>query len=225
MSSQFVIAAIHGIMTRQTVPGWPDYFDVWMWTRDPRVRVIKKEYLAGPFPAWNVWVTNWYLAHSLAAELEVFGKEGAHIGILAHSNGCDVALKTLRLLARRRVDVDCMVLAGGACEEDVRKNGIERLIAREKLGRAIAYSSPHDRITKPFFIWPYGHLGHAGFTRHGKPVTSARVFTRWFPEYGHGDYFSDRRFPKHPYYKPAVTFRERTFEQAYQDLTAKENFA
>src|SRR6266446_9107796 len=72
---KIIIAAIHGIMTNQTDPSWPDKFDAWMFQRDPEVKVLKKEYRAGPFPRWNCWVKDPLLAHSLANELELFLRE------------------------------------------------------------------------------------------------------------------------------------------------------
>src|SRR6266566_1406378 len=62
-----LIAAIHGIMTSQTDASWPDKFDAWMFERDPDVKVLKKEYRAGPFPRWNCWVTDPLLARTVAA--------------------------------------------------------------------------------------------------------------------------------------------------------------
>jgi hypothetical protein len=67
-----IIAAIHGILTNQTDPSWPDKFDAWMAQRDPEVKVLKKEYAAGPFPRWNCWVKDPRLARSLANEIELF---------------------------------------------------------------------------------------------------------------------------------------------------------
>ena len=51
-----LLAAIHGIMTGQTDPSWPDKLDAWMSRRDWDVKILKKEYRAGPFPRWNCWV-------------------------------------------------------------------------------------------------------------------------------------------------------------------------
>ena len=67
-----LIAAIHGIMTSQTDPSWPDKFDAWMLQRDPEVKVLKKEYCAGPFPRWNCWIKDPALARGLANEIELF---------------------------------------------------------------------------------------------------------------------------------------------------------
>ncbi len=67
-----LLAAIHGILTSQTDPSWPDKLDAWMYVRDPGVKVLKKEYRAGPFPRWNCWIKDPLLARSLANELELF---------------------------------------------------------------------------------------------------------------------------------------------------------
>jgi hypothetical protein len=218
-----IIAAIHGILTRQTVPNWPEHFRAYMLTRDPAVQVVTKSYVAGPFPAWNVWAKNWYLAYSLAAELQVLVREAnARLAFFAHSNGCDVALKTIRLLAQRRIDTEAVVLTGAAIDSDIRKNGIQQLVRNGRLERAFSYSSPGDEIVRHWFIWPYGHLGRDGFTLKGKPAIGCdAIVTRWFPDCGHSDYFANKAIPA-PRWRSSRIFRDRTFDQAYQDLTGKE---
>ncbi len=67
-----IIAAIHGILTGQTNPAWPDKFSAWMYGRDPEVHVTTRHYWAGPFPRWNCWIKDPWLARSLANELELF---------------------------------------------------------------------------------------------------------------------------------------------------------
>ena len=67
-----LLIAIHGILTSQTDASWPDRLDAWMYRRDSRIKVLKKEYSAGPFPRWNCWVKDPRLARSLANELELF---------------------------------------------------------------------------------------------------------------------------------------------------------
>jgi len=37
-----LLVAIHGILTRQTDPSWPDYLDAWLSRQAPGVRVLKK---------------------------------------------------------------------------------------------------------------------------------------------------------------------------------------
>src|SRR5437763_15694129 len=106
-----IIDALHGIMTGQTDASWPDKFDAWMFQRDPEVKVLKKEYRAGPFPRWNCWIKDPLLARSLANELELFTKSGIaganapSIWLAAHSNGAVIALLTARLLIKRGIKI------------------------------------------------------------------------------------------------------------------------
>src|SRR6266567_7557972 len=108
-----IVAAIHGILTNQTDPSWPDKLDAWMFYRDPEVKVLKKEYRAGPFPHWNCWLKDPLLARSLANELELFllrSKSGLPIRcrtgfplvwLVAHSNGAVIALLAAKSLIDR----------------------------------------------------------------------------------------------------------------------------
>jgi hypothetical protein len=84
---RIVIAAIHGILTGQTSPSWPDELDAWLFQRNPDFKVLKKEYAAGPFPRWNCWVKDPRLARSLANELALFVED--------HSGGTNRAAALL----------------------------------------------------------------------------------------------------------------------------------
>ncbi|MCC7518532.1 MAG: hypothetical protein IT578_05040 [Verrucomicrobiae bacterium] len=210
-----ILVAIHGILARETIVSWPDLFFGWLLKRDPTVHLDKKEYIAGPFPAWNVWAKNYWLAYGLVSELEVWTKAGNRIAIVAHSNGCDIALKAARILARRGVSIEAMVLIGGAAEPDVKKNGVFALWHTSRLKRALAYSSTGDLLTKSPLIWPWGRLGNTGWQFQGKPYGTAlkpcaaagtcEFGTRWFSPFGHCDYFHEDH-------------REQVFERIYQDL-------
>jgi hypothetical protein len=68
----FLVAAIHGILTNQTETSWPDRLDAWMAARDGSIKVLKKEYAAGPFPWFNCWFKDPQLAKSLTNEIELF---------------------------------------------------------------------------------------------------------------------------------------------------------
>src|SRR5437867_9374489 len=114
-----LLVAIHGIMTSQTDASWPDKLDAWMFGHAPEIKVIKKEYRAGPFPRWNCYVKDPALARSLANELELFlsppvapkSDEGGSspvtrhpspsLWFVAHSNGAVIALLTAKILAQR----------------------------------------------------------------------------------------------------------------------------
>src|SRR5881409_3497050 len=121
-----IVAAIHGILTNQTDPSWPDKLDAWMFDRDPEVKVLKKEYHAGPFPRWNCQVKDPLLAHSLANELELFLSSALRpqssalppIWLVAHSNGAVIALLTAKTLIQHGYRIGGVILTGAACEAD-----------------------------------------------------------------------------------------------------------
>jgi hypothetical protein len=151
-----ILVAIHGILTSQTDPSWPDKFDAWMFRRDPRVRVLKKEYRAGPFPRWNCWVKDPLLARGLTNEIELFlsnqqppatsSNQPCRPWFIAHSNGAVIALLAAKRLVARGYLIGGLVLTGAACEADVEKNGVLAWSSAGALGAAIAYSSPDDAV-------------------------------------------------------------------------------
>jgi pimeloyl-ACP methyl ester carboxylesterase len=149
---QTLIVAIHGILTSQTDPSWPDKFDAWMYRRDPRVRVLKKEYVAGPFPRWNCWVKDPLLARGLANEIELFldpvtpAQASPPIWLVAHSNGAVIALLTLKRLIARGRRIGGVIFTGAACEADIEKNGVLEWQRDGMLAAAISYSSRDDQV-------------------------------------------------------------------------------
>jgi pimeloyl-ACP methyl ester carboxylesterase len=224
-----IIAAIHGIMTRQTDASWPDLFQGWMVDRDASVVVLKKEYSAGPWPRLN-WVKNRRIARGLVEEIKALRQRPTdRLAIVGHSNGCVIALMALRMLEREAIGVETLILTGAACESDVRKSGVLRMTELGfPLRRAISYSSANDLVVDHghhplrggqsaarrtlhvvrdtlwrWASWPYGDLGRAGWQLGGREYRSASVFTRWF-KLGHSGYF-------------APGSRNCIFESIYQD--------
>jgi pimeloyl-ACP methyl ester carboxylesterase len=128
------------------------------------VKVLKKEYVAGPFPLWNCWVKDPLLARGLANEIELFlgakrecarslsPSDGERAGVrgsiwfVAHSNGAVIALLAARRLITRGHKIGGLILTGAACEADVEKNEIMEWLRNGKLGAAIAYSSADDAV-------------------------------------------------------------------------------
>jgi hypothetical protein len=206
-----IAATIHGILTGQVSASWPDEFDAWCSKHEPRVKVLKKEYKAGPFPRFNIFKNN-RLARGLAAEIELFmgtpltpalspgereqnARTSARhqVWLIAHSNGCVVALKTARLLIARGIRVAGLILVGAAVESDVHRNGVLEWIRQGQVGRAIACSSHQDGVVdctgfKRVLKWPYGDLGRVGWQLEGEPLRSHRIYTLWFTG-GHSGYF------------------------------------
>jgi pimeloyl-ACP methyl ester carboxylesterase len=229
---QNLLIAIHGILTRQTDPSWPDQLDVWMAVHAPGTRVLKKEYSAGPFPRWNCWIKNPRLCCGLAAEALLFMKGAKdappQVWLVAHSNGALVALGTARRLIALGHTVSGVILIGAACEADIDLNGVRGWICQGRLGRAIAYCAADDHVLpggasrSPWswlyrvLAWPYGNLGRVGWTsqtgcgRHKDYASERvdvdpRVITRWFAG-GHSGYFSLEQI-------------EYTFRQILRDIS------
>jgi len=198
---RILLTALHGILTGQTDPSWPDRLDAWMFERDPNVKVLKKEYRAGPFPRWNCWVKDRLLARSLSNEIELFFTDsGKHefqfpsIWLVAHSNGAVIALFTAGILIERGHRIDGLILTGAACEADIDRNQVLEWQSRGMLGAAIGYCSMDDKLlnadgagdrtsdnvlTKFFrslwgkMLWPYGSLGRTGWLLQGRPLASS----------------------------------------------------
>ena len=234
-----LIAAIHGILTGQTEPSWPDRFDAWLFQRAPKTKVLKKEYRAGPFPRWNCCVKDPSLARSLANEIELFLQPHSPsmpgLWLIAHSNGAVIALLTASLLIERGFRIEGMILTGAACESDIESNGILEWQGRGMLGVAIAYCSREDKLLEPTvsdpasphavglrkigcwlwgkLLWPYGSLGRTGWTLEGKPLspdTSGLSTIRTrWFKGGHGTYFARENC-------------ERSFEQIFRDIRGEE---
>jgi hypothetical protein len=210
MASRPIIAAVHGILTRQAVASWPDIFQAWCRGQGIEADVIKKEYVALPLPSFNVFFKNWLLARGLAAEIEAMvaidqeaDELAAPIHFISHSNGTDIVLKTIKMLARRGIRTGVAVFIGSVLRADMKRNGVLKLIGEGQLQGAFAYCSKRDgALAVPRMLpWcAYGHLGISGWTYNGEAVDSMRaahaeadIVTRRFDRYGHGTYF-DREF-------------------------------
>lgn len=159
---QAIVIAIHGILTGQTEPSWPDKLDAWMFRRNREIKVLKKEYAAGPFPRLNCWLKNPRLAEAVANEvlllaatqLEQSSPSGAGspgqpfppIWLIAHSNGAHIALLITKKLMARGCWIGGIILTGAACEADVERNGVLTWILDDQLGVALAYCSAEDQV-------------------------------------------------------------------------------
>lgn len=216
-----LLVAIHGIMTSQTDASWPDHLDAFVFRHQPAIKVLKKEYAAGPLPRVNL-LKNRRLAASLVNEIELFISDhnqfSPPIWFVAHSNGALIALLVTQRLIEHGHWIGGVILTGAACEADVRKNRILDWLQSGRLGFAAAYCSAADRVLPPGpgslkgwlwrqLVWPYGSLGRTGWLGlEDRPpcLIHDRLITRWFAG-GHGVYFA----PEH---------RAGTFEQIFADI-------
>ena len=156
---KIILAALPGILTGPVTASWPDELDAWLFERDSSIKVLKKEYVAGPLPLWNCWVKDPLLARSLVNEILLFHPGGLPPGVVAsatntlpsiwlvaHSNGAVIALRATKMLLARGCQVDGMILIGAACEPDVRRNGVLAAARAGQLGAAWAYCSAEDEV-------------------------------------------------------------------------------
>lgn len=208
MNARHLIVAIHGILTEQTDANWVDRLHAWI---GMTAAVITCRYKAGPFPIWNHFVRNRWLARARSNEIEEFQivarlreKRPYRVSFIAHSNGCDIAIKTARDLADRGIVTEAIILTGSVTHPDVRRNGVLELIQDGFLHRAFAYCSGSDLPLRLPFAWPYSDLGRRGWADVPAELED-RIVTRWFPGYGHSGYFAPEN-------------RERTFEQFASDI-------
>jgi len=244
---QTLIAAIHGILTSQTQASWPDKFDAWMFQRDPQVKVLKKEYRAGPFPHWNCFIKDPLLARGLVKEIRLFlqpprsetsapgGSVGPSIWLVAHSNGAIIALHTAKTLTEGNCKVAGLILLGAACEADIARNGILEWHCRGMLGAAIAYSSADDRVLNGFSHTELQQKGSfAGFVSSVRAGLRGKALwpygflgrTGWLldgravgsaPEISSARLFTRWFADGHCAYFEPQRIK-RTFEQIYQDI-------
>lgn len=218
MNRRPVLVLIHGILSGMTAPSWVDRFEQWLWKSSAQFEVIKRHYAAGPFPMWNVWVKNWWIAARLADDLESYAQDGAELHFVTHSNGADIALKVIRILATRGYKTTTAIFVGAAISVDIGKNRLYELHQSAMLERCFAYCSREDLALRWRVTWPYGHLGRLGFRFGGvddgywnlrvareQDERGGGFFTRWFPGYGHTGYWS----PEHEL---------STFQQIRDDL-------
>jgi len=180
-----VVVAIHGILTRTTSPSWPDQLDAFLLD----CKVERRHYFAGPFPIFETFVWNRMRSRVLADQI-AFLPSVFPLHFVAHSNGCDIALKTIQLLAKRGRYVDTVILTGSVTDPDVKKSGVLKLVKSGALGRAYAYCGDRDLPLRLPFKWPYKDLGRRGWMLDGEPYEELRVRTRMYCGYGHGDYFA-----------------------------------
>ena len=203
------LVAIHGIRTRITSASWPKRFLPYA-EEQLGCTTEAHYYEAGPIPPWNLWVTNPKVARGLAASIEARMQRGLRpVHIVAHSNGTNIAVALARRLEKIGIRVHTLIVIGSALHADVEKSGLRELMLSGQVRRAIAYSSPDDRVIRRLEDIPgfYGSLGARGFERWGdsyglrvreyQPIApvgfsiegSQKFVTRWFPDFGHGEYF------------------------------------
>lgn len=206
------IDLLHGILTRRTSSSWPKHLAGYA-ANLSAVTTDALYYHAGPLPWWNTIFKNPRLARELLSRTQArraYAPDLPRLHIVAHSNGADVAVRSMQRRARVGIRTETAILTGAAIHSNVVKSGLVELMDAGWLGRAFAYSSPNDIVVRRLEVVPggYGSLGSRGFRRAGEetglrvegyqPIDEGgwgaekhRFVTRVFPGFGHGEYFSE----------------------------------
>lgn len=186
-----VLVACHGILTGTTSPAWTDALGAFLFRERIAVWLEKKEYFAGPISIFNVFVRNRRFAKGLAAELEMIAGGATRLHFVSHSNGTDICLRAIKLMAKKGIRTETFIATGSVLDPDVRENGVAELILADRLGRAYAYVSAKDLPLRLPLKWPYSDLGRRGWMLDGQPYEAPGVIvTRSYPDAGHSGYFS-----------------------------------
>lgn len=193
-----LVVAINGILSPPSGVRWVDYFQAYCDEHD--IPCDTREYMAGPFPVWNTFVRNRRQAAALVRELLLY--QGVATGLreisfVAHSNGCDIALRAARLLNARGIPMHRVILIAAVTTSDIRDSGVLPAVENGLIGAAYAYCSRADSVLRiPICVkWPYGSLGITGWSMNHAPYKSSAIVTRRFDTLGHGDYFNATNRP------------------------------
>lgn len=207
-----LFVAVHGILTGRSLPTWPERFELWAASALPGVTVFTDQYAAGPFPWWNVFWQNPRAANNVDAIVENYldGMEPGDVAVhfVGHSNGCDIIRRSAIRLMRRGYRVESVLMFSAPCHSSVARMGFKPYVDDGSLGRLVVYAADDDDVlaptadwSKPLTVlknlvrWPYGNAGRVGLTdgqefvvRNGPEITRTTA-TRFFPGWGHGDFF------------------------------------
>lgn len=164
------IVLIHGIRTRRTSTSWPKALAPWLEARYP-VRCEAVYYEARALPWLTTLRVNPRIARDLRTRLaERFAAAPGlprEFDLVAHSNGCEIALRLLHLADREGWRCRTAILTGAAIQPDPERSGVQALLDSGALGRAIAWSSDADWVVRLGQAHPsrWGELGATGWVR------------------------------------------------------------
>ena len=179
-----------GIMTFPGESGnWTGKAVTWTQTR-PELPAEKIEYFSPGLFSRSIGQEA--RAEKLVKTLNEYLSRGRRIILVAHSNGCDVALDALQQMGWPRIEA--LHLISGACEADFDQNGLNLALALERIGRVVVYVAKRDialyLAASPLGrCFGYGDLGRTGPVNQDFPVETVVE-----PEFGHSDWFHGDHF-------------------------------
>ena len=150
--------------------------------------------------AATVWIHARDRAKAFADLLDQF--YGWRIIVVAHSNGCHVAVDALKIATS--VKIDALHLVAGAVDGNFRRNGLNWALKKGQVGRVVVYRGGKDwamRLCstlagKALFGVYLGDkpLGLAGAQDVDQFIETDRVREVFEPTYGHSSWWADENF-------------------------------
>jgi len=173
---------------------WTDRAVTWTHVRTDH-RAEKFEYFTGPLTR-RLYQTQ--RAQKLARMISFY--QGWEVVLVAHSNGCDVALRAIELLDGT-VQIEQIHMIAAACEADILKNGLEYRLQRKDLKHIYLYIGGKDyameiaKISSKFlgcFGLGYGSMG--GLAPEDAREMYGENSTMYQASFGHSTWFEDAVF-------------------------------
>lgn len=222
-AGRHVLVFINGILTSAgDSEGWTDRAVTWAHLHTD-FRAEKLEYFTGPLLRR---LTQQARAEKFARMLLRYAKAGYAVSLVGHSNGADLIVRILDLVAGG-ARVESAHLVAAACEADFERNGINTHLRDGVLGRVQVFASTADkalgfaRLTAaPLSLigLGYGSLGLTG-PKNVAAAVRERVSVVDRPGYGHSTWFADEFDAS-----PSVTPRLTPFEETMRQIRAFELF-
>lgn len=184
-----VFLFVNGILT---VPGratnWTGRAVTWTHLHTPH-RAEKIEYFTGPV---GRFLGNTARAEKLKHTLEFYRRQNWRVVLVGHSNGCDVILDALSLMAWP--PIHSVHLISAACEADFSRNGLNA--AGSRIQHLHVYIAEKDWAlvladTLAGRLLGYGVLGKKG-PLNATPQAEPDVIVK--APIGHGGWFDDEHF-------------------------------
>jgi len=137
-------------------------------------------------------------AERIAKKVNFYMTGGWKVHLVGHSNGCDIILRCLNVLAGQPNDcsIESVHLISAACEADFEKNGLNAFCDRGFVKHLFVYIAGSDwamalaYYTQKFLRFlglGFGSLGRTGPIRN--VMISGGVHVE--PDYGHSTWFND----------------------------------
>jgi esterase/lipase superfamily enzyme len=154
----------------------------------------KLEYFSGFLLSRAIWQKK--RAEKLRKKLQFYINQGWEICLVAHSNGADVVLDTLRDMNWPAMKE--LHLFSPACESDFVKNGLNGAMADGRIDKVSVYIAEKDlplRLAGTLIGWisGFGQLGRTGPMRVCEDVSS-RVRVVRESDFGHSTWWSEENF-------------------------------